>query len=55
MDNWRKSTWSDANGGQCIEVATMPDGVAVRDSANRAGVTLGVPAAAWTAFLAVIR
>ena len=55
MDNWRKSTWSDANGGQCIEVASTPDGVAVRDTANRASITLGVPPRAWTAFLAAIR
>lgn len=55
MDTWRKSTYSDANGNECIEVATAPHGVAVRDTTNRAGVTLSVPSAAWTAFLATVR
>jgi Domain of unknown function (DUF397) len=55
MDTWRKSTYSDANGNACIEVATAPHGVAVRDTTNRAGAILSVPPAAWTAFLATIR
>jgi len=55
MDTWRKSTYSDASGNACIEVATAPHGVAVRDTTNRAGVMLSVPAGAWTAFLATVR
>jgi hypothetical protein len=54
MGNWRKSTYSDANGGSCVEVATT-DAVLVRDTTNRAGFTLTVPASAWSEFLATIR
>lgn len=51
---WRKSTYSDANGGQCVEVAS--DGrVMVRDTTNRDGVTLSVPADAWAKFTAPLR
>lgn len=51
---WRKSSHSDANGGDCVEVATS-DAVMIRDTANRDGVTLTVSAGAWSAFLAAIR
>ena len=53
MGDWRKSTYSSANGGQCVEVAT--DGtVLIRDTTDRAGVMLSVSGAAWTAFLATL-
>jgi hypothetical protein len=51
---WRKSSHSDANGGDCVEV-TAGDAVMIRDTANRDGVTLTVTAGAWSAFLAAIR
>ena len=54
MDGWRKSTYSDANGGNCVEVA-LADAVLVRDTTDRGGVTLSVPAAAWLAFLGTLR
>jgi hypothetical protein len=51
---WRKSSYSDANGGDCVEVATS-DAVLVRDTASREGVTLSVTAGAWAAFLSALR
>ena len=54
MGDWRKSSYSDANGGACVEVASA-DGIMVRDTANREGVTLPVSTSAWSAFLATIR
>ena len=51
---WRKSTYSDANGGACVEVATS-DAVMIRDTTNRCGFILSVPAAAWTEFLSTLR
>jgi hypothetical protein len=54
MGNWRKSTYSSANGGQCVEVAAAGT-VLVRDTTDRAGFTLSVPAGAWEAFLATVR
>jgi transposase len=51
MGNWRKSTYSDANGGDCVELANDSDMVMVRDTTNRGGGTLTVTADAWRAFL----
>ena len=55
MDPWRKSSYSDANGGACAEVAGRNGAILVRDTTNRDGVTLTVPAPAWRAFTAQIR
>jgi hypothetical protein len=56
MNDWRKSSHSGAQAGtSCVELATAPQGVAVRDTTDRAGFTLSVPAGAWTAFLAALR
>lgn len=54
MDGWRKSTYSDGNGGACVEVASA-SGVTVRDTTNRDGVTLEFPAGAWAAFVTRLR
>jgi hypothetical protein len=43
---WRKSSFSGANGGACVEVASAK-GVAVRDTTDRDGTTLEFSAAAW--------
>jgi hypothetical protein len=44
---WRKSSYSSANGGACVEVArNLPGVVAVRDSKNLAGPALAVTPAA---------
>jgi len=53
MADWRKSSYSNANGGDCVEVARA-DGVAVRDTTDRGGVVLSVPAVAWLAFIATL-
>jgi hypothetical protein len=55
MGNWRKSTYSDANGGNCVETASAGGAVMIRDTADRGGFTLGVPASVWTAFLGTLR
>jgi hypothetical protein len=52
--NWRKSSHSGSNGGECIEVAS-PGGVLVRDTADRNGPALIFTADAWRAFTATIR
>lgn len=46
---WRKSTRSNTD-GQCVEVADVPRGQAVRDSKDRDGTALTFPTAAWAAF-----
>ena len=52
--DWRKSSYSGANGGQCVEVASA-EGVAVRDTTDREGVTLEFSAAAWQQFTLCLR
>lgn len=48
---WRKSTRSGTQGGQCVEVATnLPNVVAVRDSKDPEGPALVVAARVWASF-----
>jgi Domain of unknown function (DUF397) len=35
--HWRKSSYSSGGGNQCVEVATLPGAVAVRDSKDPHG------------------
>jgi Domain of unknown function (DUF397) len=52
--DWRKSSFSNANGGACVEVAA--DGaILVRDTTNRDGGTLGFTAGAWQEFIRALR
>jgi hypothetical protein len=51
---WRKSSFSGANGGACVEVASAED-VAVRDTTDRDGVTLNFTAEAWQQFTRRLR
>jgi len=49
---WRKSRRSGPQGGNCVEVAQLPDGrVAVRNSRHPAGPALVFTAAEWGAFV----
>jgi Domain of unknown function (DUF397) len=50
---WRTSSYS-SNGDACVEVAPAPQGVLVRDSKDRTGLTLAVPTTAWQAFLTTL-
>ncbi|MGI5147688.1 DUF397 domain-containing protein [Plantactinospora sp. CA-294935] len=50
---WRKSSRSNSNGGNCVEVAAAlaPGVVGVRDSKDRQGPVLTFEPAAWRAFV----
>ncbi|MFF0201799.1 DUF397 domain-containing protein [Streptomyces sp. NPDC005017] len=48
---WRKSSYSSGEGGQCVEVATLPHVIHVRDSKDISRTAIPVAAVAWTAFL----
>ncbi|WP_320065160.1 DUF397 domain-containing protein [Micromonospora sp. RTGN7] len=48
---WRKSSRS-GDEGACVEMAVVPDAIAVRDSKDTAGPALIFPPAAWAAFAA---
>lgn len=49
--DWRKSSYSGANGGQCVEVA-LGGPVLVRDTTDRDGTELSFTPAAWERFIA---
>ncbi|MFB7953137.1 DUF397 domain-containing protein [Streptomyces sp. NPDC056045] len=53
---WRKSSHSGTNGGDCVEVVDgLPHAVPVRDSKNPDGPILIVGAGAWRSFVAGLR
>ncbi|MFE5535334.1 DUF397 domain-containing protein [Streptomyces sp. NPDC056492] len=52
---WFKSSYSDYEGSDCVEVAHSPHTIHVRDSKlGEDGPTFAVPAGAWEAFLAQV-
>jgi Domain of unknown function (DUF397) len=51
---WRTSTHSGGANSTCVEIAAA-SAVLVRDTTDRNGPVLGIPAAAWSAFLATLR
>ncbi|WP_345943457.1 DUF397 domain-containing protein [Streptomyces sp. SID8352] len=53
---WRKSSYSSANGGECVEVADgVPGLVPVRDSKDPSGAVVVFPMAAWVPFIAALK
>ena len=53
---WRKSSFSGANGGQCILVGNIPQHVAVKDTKqNGTGAVLRFSPASWRAFIHEIK
>jgi hypothetical protein len=49
---WFKSSYSGSSNNDCVEVATEPHTVHVRDSKNRRGPSLAFSPEAWAAFVA---
>jgi len=49
---WRTSSYSGANGGNCVEVGAQPQSgrVLVRDTKDRQGPVLRFAPGAWTQF-----
>ncbi|MFD5946890.1 DUF397 domain-containing protein [Streptomyces collinus] len=48
---WFKSSYSSSGSGDCLEVATCPETIHIRDSKNRQGPELRLSPTAWAAFL----
>ncbi|MDQ0931331.1 DUF397 domain-containing protein [Streptomyces turgidiscabies] len=48
---WFKSSYSGAEGGECVEVAGGPGAVYVRDSKDPAGPIFAVSRQAWAGFV----
>ena len=52
---WRKSSYSGANGGNCVEVTAAARTVAVRDSKDPDGAMLAFGPRAWERFARRVR
>ncbi|MCP2338620.1 DUF397 domain-containing protein [Actinomadura rupiterrae] len=44
---WRKSSHSNGSGGACVEVASVPTTVAIRDSKDPSGPVIALAPADW--------
>lgn len=51
---WRKSSHSGEGGNECVEVAILGAGAAVRDSKDPCGGFFVMTDAGWAAFLAAV-
>ncbi|SCK55757.1 DUF397 domain-containing protein [Streptomyces sp. WMMB 322] len=53
---WRRSSYSNQEGGNCVEVADgLPGVVAVRDSKVSGSPVVVVPAGSWRVFVGGVR
>ncbi|MFC9604084.1 DUF397 domain-containing protein [Streptomyces niveus] len=52
---WRKSSYSNGTGGECVEVAELAGIAAVRDSKMPAGPRIAIRHAAWVDFVGALR
>jgi hypothetical protein len=52
---WRKSSHSGGTGGECIELAALPEGVGVRDSKNPNGPKLLIARHEFAALVASLK
>ena len=52
---WRKSSYSNPDGPQCVEVAEMGGEAVVRDTQNRGLGHLAYPQIEWASFLATLK
>jgi hypothetical protein len=53
---WRKSSYSNNGGGDCVEAGHVPGAVLIRDTTQRGrGPVLRVSAETWRAFTAAVR
>ncbi|WP_449479801.1 DUF397 domain-containing protein [Streptomyces avidinii] len=53
--SWMKSSYSDQQGGNCVETVNLPGVVGVRDSKQTDGPALIVTQTSWANFLGSIR
>lgn len=48
---WRKSSYSNGTGGECVEVAVSLGATAIRDSKDPNGPALAFPRETWAVFI----
>ncbi|MEU0008973.1 DUF397 domain-containing protein [Streptomyces sp. NPDC006314] len=51
---WFKSSYSSADGPDCVEVAITPATIHIRDSKHRDGVRVTVGGTSWTEFVVFV-
>ncbi|MFJ7419620.1 DUF397 domain-containing protein [Streptomyces uncialis] len=51
---WRKSSYSDGAGNNCVEIAALPEHIGIRDSKNVPGPVLAVVPTVWADFLSYV-
>lgn len=49
--HWFKSSYSGSQGGDCVEVATYPHTIHIRDSKDLTVPALAVSPTSWTSFV----
>ncbi len=52
---WRKSSRSNGNGNECVEIALVANAAAIRDSKNPDGGRLLISGPGWDQFRSAIR
>lgn len=55
LTRWRKSSYSNGTGGECVEVTDLEGAVGVRDSTQLGGPHIAVRHSAWSEFVASLR
>ncbi|MBQ0848852.1 DUF397 domain-containing protein [Streptomyces sp. NPDC057621] len=56
LSGWRKSSYSNDQGGSCLEVLDgHPAGIPVRDSKAPYGPVLVMPTAEWRTFIGAVK
>ncbi|MEC3895971.1 DUF397 domain-containing protein [Nocardiopsis sp. LDBS1602] len=54
-EHWKKSTYSNGQGGNCVEARATAQGAAIRDTQHRHLAELSLPNTEWTALLHALR
>ena len=52
--HWFKSSYSSNESGDCVEVATTPATIHIRDSKNKPGAQLALSAPVWGEFVTYV-
>jgi hypothetical protein len=55
MTGWRKSSYSNGLGGECVELAALPGQILIRDSKDPHGPVISLPIQEGHALMAWIR
>ena len=54
-EGWRKSSYSGGQNNDCVELDVHATRTSIRDTKNRSGGTLTMPATTWARFLTAVK